>query len=118
MFDSFELLGVSLPSRAVMYAWGSQLPGPQITPTQSFGGSVRGVLLTRHGASRGQVRQPGRSLPVTDFEIGPRILNRPEGLYGRDVLEVEEPEHVLSVSLGTTHETWHSKLVAGVLRFG
>jgi hypothetical protein len=59
------------------------------------------------------------SLPVTDFEIGPKILTLPEGLYGWEDLEIEEPEHVLlSVSLGTAHETWHSKLVAGVLRFG
>jgi hypothetical protein len=59
------------------------------------------------------------SLPVTDFEIGPKILNLPEGLYSWEDLEIEEPEHVLlSVSLGTAHQTWHSKLVAGVLRLG
>jgi hypothetical protein len=38
---------------------------------------------------------------------------------GWEDLEIEEPEHVLlSISLGTAHNTWHSKLVAGVLRFG
>jgi hypothetical protein len=59
------------------------------------------------------------SLPVTDFEIGPRTLQLPEGLYDWEDLEIEEPEHVLlTASLGTAHETWHSKLIAGVLRFG
>ena len=56
------------------------------------------------------------SLPMTDFDIGPRILRLPEGVYGWEDLEVETPERAfLTVSLGTAHEGWHAKLVAAVL---
>jgi hypothetical protein len=59
------------------------------------------------------------SLAITDFEIGPKILQLPEGLYGWEDLGHQEPEHVLlTVSLGTAYDGWHYKLVAGVLRFG
>jgi hypothetical protein len=61
----------------------------------------------------------GWSLPVTDFYFGPRILRMPEGVYGWEGLGFDEPERaLLTTSLGTSHEGWHHKLVAAVLRFG
>jgi len=73
------------------------------------------------GSPRAVFRFGGRrwSLPVTDFEIGPRILKLPEGLYGFEGLDIEKPERViLTVSLGTEYEGWHHKLVAGIIRLG
>ncbi len=59
------------------------------------------------------------SLPVTDFDLGPKTLRMPEGIYGWADLGLDEPERVLlTTSLGTAHEGWHHKLVAAVLRFG
>jgi hypothetical protein len=59
------------------------------------------------------------SLPVTDFDFGPRILRMPEGVYGWEALGFDEPKRaLLTTSLGTAHEGWHHKLVAAVLRFG
>jgi hypothetical protein len=58
------------------------------------------------------------SLPVTDFDVGPRILKLPEGVYGWAELGLREPKQaLLTVSLGTAHEGWHHKLVAAVLSF-
>ena len=58
------------------------------------------------------------NLPITDFEIGPKILQLPEGLYEWGDLGLSEPEHaLLTISLGTAYEGWHFKLIAGVLRF-
>jgi hypothetical protein len=59
------------------------------------------------------------SLPVTDFDFGPKILRMPEGVYGWEALGFDEPKRtLLTTSLGTAHEGWHHKLVAAVLRFG
>jgi hypothetical protein len=59
------------------------------------------------------------SLPVTDFDVGPKILRLPEGVHGWTDLELDEPERaLLTVSLGTAHEGWHHKLVAAVLCLG
>lgn len=57
------------------------------------------------------------SLPITDFEVGPRILRLGEGVYDWDDLGIDEPTStLLTVSLGGAHSGWHHKLVAGVLR--
>ncbi|HEV3320666.1 MAG TPA: hypothetical protein VG147_00560 [Solirubrobacteraceae bacterium] len=59
------------------------------------------------------------SLPVTDFDFGPRILRMPEGVHGWEDLGFDKPDRaLLTASLGTAHEGWHHKLVAAVLRFG
>ncbi|HWX45208.1 MAG TPA: hypothetical protein VNY52_07775 [Solirubrobacteraceae bacterium] len=58
------------------------------------------------------------NLPVTDFDVGPKILRLPEGVYGWDELGLHKPRRtLLTMSLGTAHEGWHHKLVAAVLRF-
>jgi hypothetical protein len=59
------------------------------------------------------------SLPLTDFDVGPKVLHLPEGVYGWTELGVDEPERtLLTISLGAAYEDWHHKLVAAVLRFG
>lgn len=73
------------------------------------------------GSPRALFRYGGQgwSLPVTDFDFGPRILRMPEGVYGWEDLGFDEPDRaLLTASLGTAHEGWHHKLVAAVLRFG
>jgi hypothetical protein len=58
------------------------------------------------------------SLPLTDFELGPRILGMPEGIHRWGDLGLTEPARaLLTVSLGSPHEGWRHKLVAAVLRF-
>jgi hypothetical protein len=58
------------------------------------------------------------SLPVTDFDFGPRILRKQVGIYGWEDLGFDRPGRaLLTTSLGTAHEGWHHKLVAAVLRF-
>lgn len=72
------------------------------------------------GSPRALFRFGGKdwSLPVTDFDLGPKILKRPEGVYGWAELGEDEPKRaLLTVSLGTPHEGWHHKLVAAVLSF-
>jgi hypothetical protein len=59
------------------------------------------------------------SLPVTDFDFGPKILRMPEGVYGWADLGFDKPERaLLTTSLGAAHAGWHHKLVAAVIRFG
>jgi hypothetical protein len=59
------------------------------------------------------------SLPVTDFDFGPKILHMPEGVYGWEDLGFDIPDRaLLTTSLGMAHEGWHQKLVAAVIRFG
>jgi hypothetical protein len=72
------------------------------------------------GSSRALFRFGGRAwnLPITDFEIGPRLLRLPEGLHGWADLGLDRPKRtLLTISLGTVHDDWHHKLVAAVLRF-
>jgi hypothetical protein len=72
------------------------------------------------GSARALFRFGGKrwSLPVTDFDVAPKILKLPEGVYGWSELELGEPKRtLLTVSLGTAHEGWHHKLVAAVLHF-
>lgn len=72
------------------------------------------------GSPRALFRFGGKAwnLPVTDFDVGPRILRLPEGVYGWEELGIHEPRRtLLTMSLGTVHEGWHHKLVAAVLRF-
>jgi hypothetical protein len=73
------------------------------------------------GSPRALFRFGGRAwnLPITDFEIGPRLLRLPEGLHGWADLGLDRPERtLLTISLGAAHDDWHHKLVAAVLRFG
>jgi hypothetical protein len=72
------------------------------------------------GSPRALFRFGGQAwnLPITDFDIGPKLLQLPEGLYGWTDLGLARPERtLLTVSLGSAHEDWHHKLVAAVLRF-
>lgn len=72
------------------------------------------------GSPRALFRFGGQAwnLPITDFEIGPRLLRLPEGVYGWSELGLARPERtLLTVSLGSVHDDWHHKLVAAVLRF-
>jgi hypothetical protein len=56
------------------------------------------------------------SLPLTDFDVGPKVLQLPEGVYQWTDLGLDEPKRaLLTVSLGSAYEGWHHKLVAGVL---
>jgi hypothetical protein len=58
------------------------------------------------------------SLPLTDFDVGPKVLRLPEGLHDWSDLGYEPPRRVmLTVSLGSAYDGWHHKLVAGVIRF-
>ena len=58
------------------------------------------------------------SLPVTDFELGPRILRAAPGIHEWADLGLRTPRRVvLTLSLGAAREGWHHKLVAAVLRF-
>ncbi len=73
------------------------------------------------GSPRALFRFGGRAwnLPITDFDIGPRLLRLPEGLHGWADLGLDRPARtLLTISLGSVHEDWHHKLVAAVLRFG
>jgi hypothetical protein len=59
------------------------------------------------------------SLPVTDFDFGPKIFRMPAGVYGWADLGFDKPERaLLTTSLGAAHAGWHHKLVAAVIRFG
>jgi hypothetical protein len=59
------------------------------------------------------------SLPVTDFDFGPKILRMPKGVFGWRELGLDEPQRaLLTTSLGAAHAGWHHKLVAAVIRFG
>lgn len=73
------------------------------------------------GSPRALFRFGGQAwnLPLTDFDIGPKLLRLPEGLHGWADLGLSRPKRtLLTVSLGTAHEDWHHKLVAAVLRLG
>ncbi len=83
-----------------------------------FGHGPRAAAHT--GSPRALFRFGGRAwnLPLTDFDIGPRLLRLPEGLHGWADLGLDRPKcTLLTVSLGSLHEDWHHKLVAAVLRF-
>ncbi|HWJ51712.1 MAG TPA: hypothetical protein VNR42_11855 [Solirubrobacteraceae bacterium] len=73
------------------------------------------------GSPRALFRFGGRAwnLPITDFDIGPKLLRLPEGLHGWADLGLNRPKcTLLTISLGAAHKGWHHKLVAAVLRFG
>jgi hypothetical protein len=72
------------------------------------------------GSPRALFRFGGQAwnLPLTDFDIAPKLLQLPEGLHGWADLGLDRPKRtLLTVSLGSAHEDWHHKLVAAVLRF-
>jgi len=57
-----------------------------------------------------------RNFPITDFVVGPRVRQRPQGLYAPEDLGLPaESKLRLTVSLGVAHESWCYKLVAAVV---
>jgi hypothetical protein len=56
------------------------------------------------------------NLPVTDLIVGPRVIQRPAGLYRWDELDLPTVSSLLlTVSLGVPYDGWCYKLVAAVV---
>lgn len=57
-----------------------------------------------------------RNLPVTDFVVGPKVLQLPQGVYAPEDLDLRAESALrLTVSLGIPHESWCYKLIAAVV---
>ena len=57
-----------------------------------------------------------RNLPITDFVVGPAVLQRPPGRYALEDLGLSTASALyLTVSLSVPHEGWCYKLVAAVV---
>jgi putative nucleic acid modification protein with dual OB domain len=57
-----------------------------------------------------------RNFPISDFVVGPRVRQRPQGLYAPEDLDLPaESKLRLTVSLGAPHEAWCYKLVAAIV---
>lgn len=57
-----------------------------------------------------------RNFPITDFVVGPQVLQQPPGLYAPEDLDLPPASALrLTVSLGVPHEGWCYKLVAAVV---